>query len=102
MIYGQILSERVHGVPVLQLWPHDFPISAKTEDSRPLASLWRAQVAGVGQIDVSFTGLERQAWNGAARWFAQRWTCEPTTFADIVKALSEPDRRYGEIKPRSN
>ena len=102
MIYGQILSDRVQGVPVLQLWPHDYPISAKTEHSRPLASLWRAQVSGVGQIDVSFTGLERQAWNGAARWFAQRWTCEPTTFAEIVKALSQPDRRYGEIKPPEN
>jgi hypothetical protein len=75
-IYGNIISERVRGLQVLNLWPHNFPMSAKTDASRPLAQLWRPQVSCFVQGACGLSGLER---NRRGQWLAQRWMVEPMT-----------------------
>lgn len=78
---GNMLSEHVKGVLVLHLWPHDFPISARQGSAiKPLASLYRPSFTVAGPSAFGMTGLER---GPRGRWVAQRWHCEPTTYAEI-------------------
>jgi hypothetical protein len=81
-IYGNIVSDRVRGMHVLNLWPYDFPMNAKVETSRPLAQLWRPQVSCFVQTECGLSGLER---NRKGQWLAQRWMVEPMQGADIER-----------------
>ena len=97
-LYGNLLSETVHGMLVLHLWPYDFPLNARTGESQPVASLWRPQVSAALQIGFAVSGLECQQVRGKSRWLAQRWMVEPVTFADIKAAL-EAVPRFGQNTP---
>ncbi len=92
-LYGKVLSEWVRGMPVLHLWPYDFPLSARAESGvEPLASLWRPQFSVVTELEAGFSGLECRPWNGGQRWLAQRWMCEPLTFAAVREILARSPR----------
>jgi hypothetical protein len=92
-LYGKLMSEWIRGMAVLHLWPYDFPLSARAEsDVQPLATLWRPEFSGVMELDVGFSGLECRPWDGGRRWFAQRWMCEPMTFAAVQENLQRSVR----------
>lgn len=83
-LLGNMLSEHDRGVLVVHLWPYDFPISARHGSAiRPLATLYRPNFTVAGPSAFAITGLER---GSRGRWVAQRWHCEPTTYADIRAA----------------
>jgi hypothetical protein len=101
-LYRNLLTDWTRNVPVLCLWPHDFPISARQETSvRPLATLWRPQFSVVTQDEFGVSGLERQQAGAKARWLVQRWMCRPMPWADLAAERSQPDQRFGEIKPHA-
>lgn len=79
-IYGNMISERVRGLQVINLWPHTFPMNARTMDSKPLAALWRPHVSGFLEMEFGLNGLECRA---SGQWVAQRWLIKPMTFAEI-------------------
>jgi hypothetical protein len=83
-MYGNIVSERVKGLQVLNLWPYDFPMNAKVEGSRPLAQLWRPHISGFMQAECGLSGLER---NKRGQWLAQRWMVHPMSAQDIEREL---------------
>lgn len=92
-LYGKIISARVSSCLVLNLWPHDFPLNAKTPESRPIASLWRPQVSVFLEgMQFAVSGLERRA-NG--QWVAQRWMVQAVSFADIQRERTAPNTRGG-------
>jgi hypothetical protein len=98
-LYGQIISTWERNVLVVELWPFDFPVSAKQGSSvKPLAALWRPRVSGFMQADFGLSGLERVRAGPAWRWVAQRWLCEPLTFAEIERRLAGKPLT-GEIRP---
>jgi hypothetical protein len=102
-LYGNLLTDWTRNVPVLHLWPHDFPISARQESSvPPLATLWRPQFSVVTQDEFGVSGLERQSAGQKARWLIQRWMCRPIKWTDLQAELSQPDLRLGEIKLHRN
>lgn len=83
-VYGRISSERVQGLQVLHLWPHNFPMNARTAASKPIASLWRPEISVFLEIEFGVRGLERTP---QGRWVAQRWLIEPMTSAEVDRAL---------------
>lgn len=87
---GKLASERIQGVLVLHLWPHDFPLSARASNTgvQPLATLWRPEVSCVLENEVAFRGLERIARGREVRWVAQRWVCEPVDYAVQCRRVS--------------
>lgn len=89
-VFGKMISERVQGLQVINLWAHTFPMNARTKDRTPLAALWRPQVSCFLDIEFALSGLERRA-NG--QWVAQRWMVEPMTFADIDGTITRRSRR---------
>jgi hypothetical protein len=93
-LYGKLASERVQGMLVLHLWPYDFPLNARSSDTgtQPLATLWRPEVSCVLEIEVAFSGLERCVSGREVRWMAQRWLCEPTTYASCAASTSVQTR----------
>ncbi len=96
-IYGQIVSECVKGRQVLELWPFDFPLSAKAESSvKPLRMLWEPRVSGFMQTQFGLSGLECIVDGSRRRWLAQRWLCEPMDLAGILRNLNAP-RTHGII-----
>lgn len=101
-LYGNLITDTVRSVTVAHLWPHDFPISVKTAESVPVATLWRPQLVVVGVGHFGLLGLERQRWRDGARWFSQRWTCEPTTFDAIVAEMSQSKRTGEGLTPHRN
>jgi hypothetical protein len=59
-VYGKMISDEVHGIQVVKLWPHTFPLNAKTNYSKPLAALWRPQVSGFLDLEFGLSGSERR------------------------------------------
>lgn len=98
-IYGQIISEYVKGRQVLELWPFDFPMSAKQGSRiKPLRQLWKPQVTGFIETQFGLSGLECVSVGKRHRWVAQRWLCMPVTLAEIHRNLAwKPP--LGEIPP---
>src|SRR5688572_15183552 len=94
-IYGQMFSEIVRGRDVIHLWPYDLPYTAIDKNSKPLASLWRPTLTGVLQTAFGISGVERLKRGGRSQWVAQRWLCEPTTYADIHQSHSHAKLRLG-------
>lgn len=94
-LYGRLQSERVQGFDVVNLWPPDFPLSARLPDSKPMAALWRPQLSGILDLEFGLSGVERKS-NG--QWIAQRWLVEPMSFAAIERNLAAKPI-LGEIKP---
>ncbi|TWO67026.1 hypothetical protein FN976_26195 [Caenimonas sedimenti] len=92
-LFGNMVSHAVQRMDTLELRPYDFPLSARQSNNttRVLARLWRPLFSGVMQIEMAYTGLELVERGGRRFWFAQRWLCEPTSYAWIKKELE--DRR---------
>ena len=99
-LYGQLESDFVRGRAVAELWPYDFAINTRaTTDVRPLR-LWCPAFSGATTNAFGIGGLERVKLAGTWRWVAQRWYCEPTTYAGVVESI-RLDRQHG-IRPRFN
>lgn len=97
-VYGQIVSEIARGRQVLELWPFDFPLSAKqTSTVKPLRALWKPQVSGFMVTQFGLSGLERVAVGRRHRWVAQRWLCEPMSY----EAIRREQRENNERKPKA-
>lgn len=91
--YGALLSERVKGLDVVHLWPHDFAANTRaTTTTEPLATLWRPGFSGVLSTSFALSGLERARAENHWRWHAQRWFCEPMTRELLVAALERDER----------
>jgi hypothetical protein len=91
-MFGNIISDRVRGIQVLQLWSHTFPMNAKTSESRPMAALWRPVVSVFQETEIGLSGLERRA-NG--QWVAQRWMVQPMSFLEFDRlTASELQQRH--------
>lgn len=86
-IYGNVISDRVDGVDVLQLWPYDFPISARSPESEPLATLWKPMVSGFLATEFGLTGYECRSAGSRPRWLLQRWFVQPMSRADIERNI---------------
>jgi hypothetical protein len=96
-IYGQLVSERLEGIMLLQLWPWDFPMNTKASTTiEPLHVLWKPEVSVALESSIAFTGLERLRAGQRWRWLAQRWYCEPKTSTDILQEM----RRVEIMRPR--
>lgn len=94
-IYGQIVSEFVRGRQMLELWPFDFPMSAKQNTTvEPLRTLWRPQISGFMQTQFGISGLECLPVGKRHRWVAQRWLCEPMSYVEMMR-VQEPSKRVG-------
>jgi hypothetical protein len=88
-----MLSERVKGMEVVLLWPHDFAENTRASTTRePLASLWRPGFSGALTTSFALNGLEREGAGGSWRWHAQRWFCEPMT-RELMRAAMEWDAK---------
>lgn len=91
-VYGQLVSERVKGILLLELWPWDFPMNTRASTTTaPLQVLWKPEVSVVLELCVAFTGLERLRAGQRWRWLAQRWYCEPKTHTDILREFQRSD-----------
>lgn len=69
-VYGKMISERVRGIQAVKLWPHNFPMNARTKHSEPLAALWRPEASCFLEMEFGLTGLVRMAKGQSV---AQRW-----------------------------
>jgi hypothetical protein len=88
--FGQVHSERLRNIEVLQLWPLEFPMNTRASTTtRPLATLWRPTLVEVRAFEIAFAGLERVEIAGSRRWTIQRWLCDPMTYADAVRKQAE-------------
>ena len=77
-VYGQLVSEWVNGVMVLELWPFDFPLNTKASTTvQPLHVLWHPRVSVFVATQFGISGMERLPVGRRWRWVAQRWFCEP-------------------------
>jgi hypothetical protein len=96
-VFGQLVSERVKGVLVLELWPVDFPMNTRAITSQqPLHTLWHPRVSAFLEAQFGLSGMERLPVGKRWRWVAQRWLCEPKTYQDMLKEL----RLLEQLKPR--
>lgn len=96
-IFGQLVSERVKGVLVLELWPVDFPLNTRASTSqRPLHTLWHPRVSAFSETQFGISGMERLPAGKAFRWVAQRWLCEPKVYQDVLNELRAAER----LRPR--
>lgn len=87
-VHGQLVSERVKGVLVLELWPFDFPLNTKASTTvKPLHSLWHPRVSVFLATQFGVSGMERVPAGRGWRWVAQRWLCQPRSFQDIMNEL---------------
>ena len=87
-IYGQLVSERVKGLQVLELWAYDFPLNTRAAtDLKPLHVLWKPQLSVFLETQFGLTGMERVPAGSRWRWVAQRWLCEPKSLRDILDEL---------------
>ena len=90
------MSDTVHGVPVLRLWPLEW-VQSGPWSGEALAVLWQPQLCGVLFDSLVFRGLE--ATTGSPRqWLAQKWLCE---VLDPLRARNyeRPDLRFGQVRP---
>lgn len=95
--YGQLVSERVRGVLVLELWPTDFALNTRASTSqRPLHVLWHPRVSAFGETQFGIAGMEQVRARDASRWVAQRWLCEPKSYEQVLNEL----RAIEELRPR--
>jgi hypothetical protein len=91
-VSGQVVSEWVRGVLVLQLWPFDFPLNTKASTNvQPLHELWHPRVSTFLATQFGISGMERLSVCGRCQWVAQRWLCEATTNSGILNALQAAD-----------
>jgi hypothetical protein len=100
-VYGQLVSEWVNGVMVLELWPFDFSLNTKASTTvQPLHVLWHPRVSVFVATQFGISGMERLPVGRRWRWVAQRWFCEPKTLADILNELTANEaRKPREIRP---
>lgn len=99
-LYGQLVSERHQGVETVQLWPFDFPLSAKASATiKPMHTLWKPQVSVFLETQFAISGMERVEAGRRWRWVAQRWLCTPRTLESILRELQADEmRRPHEIR----
>ena len=96
-VFGQLVSEQVKGVLVLELWPVDFPMNTRARTSQlPLHTLWHPRVSAVLETQFGLSGMERLPLGKRWRWVAQRWLCEPRTYQDVLNEL----RLREQLEPR--
>ena len=92
-IYANVISDRIEGIDVLHLWPYDFALNAKTDNSIPLATLWKPMVSGFLATEFGLTGYECCSAGSRPRWLLQRWFIQPMTRADIERNLKADNTR---------
>lgn len=95
-LVGQVMSDVVHGVPVLRLWPVDW-VQSGPWSGKELALLWQPQLCSVLFDSFVFRGLEATTHH-PRQWLAQKWLCE---VLDPLRARNyeRPDLRFGEVTP---
>lgn len=100
-VYGQLVSERVRGVLLLELWPVNFPLNTKASTTvQPLHALWHPRVSVFLPTQFGISGMERLPIGKQWRWVAQRWLCEATTSDGILNELQAAEAgRPREIRP---
>ena len=86
--YGQLISERVKGLQVLELWACDFPLNTRASTHlAPLHTLWKPQLSVFLESQFGMTGMERVPAGNRWRWVAQRWLCEPKSLREMKAEL---------------
>jgi hypothetical protein len=87
-VFGQMVSEHVRGVLVVELWPVDFALNTRASTTHtPLHTLWHPRVSAFLDAQFGVSGMERLPLGAGWRWVAQRWLCEPRSLASIQSEL---------------